>query len=294
MMRSRAGSIILQAESEFLQMQEAVQEDHRKMAELERRMLDERDVWQKARDEATAVITKTNELSQRIAVADGRYQALHQKRVKLDNHLKEHRAQEATIKTLSETAYERLNANRVSFVKGMDALCDELEFFVDQGRGQIRFSNDMDHEGQLQNGRTSSEEALLSNSVDSKLTDTRGSEVSASEVPKKKVADEVLEFIREGPIASPLFSEMEGLISSIGNKRCSTCGESFDVEGGPACEALQAALTQLQNDKAEASALGDDVCRAVSALACLDIPVERDHLLPDDGTNTGEHNTEQG
>lgn len=70
----------------------------------------------------------------------------------------------------------------------------------------------MDHEGQLQNGRTSSEEALLSNSVDSKLTDTRvcypksephswlselqGSEVSASEVPKKKVADEVLEFIR--------------------------------------------------------------------------------------------------
>lgn len=47
MMRSRAGSIILQAESEFLQMQEAVQEDHRKMAELERRMLDERDVWQK-------------------------------------------------------------------------------------------------------------------------------------------------------------------------------------------------------------------------------------------------------
>lgn len=70
----------------------------------------------------------------------------------VDNHLKEHRAQEATIKTLSETAYERLNANRfhlwldrrrnsdhgsrVSFVKGMDALCDELEFFVDQGRGQ--------------------------------------------------------------------------------------------------------------------------------------------------------------
>lgn len=45
--------------------------------------------------------------------------------------------------------------------------------------------------------------------------------------------------------------------------------------------------SELQNDKAEASALGDDVCRAVSALACLDIPVERDHLLPDDGTNTG-------